>query len=157
QAHIVQIGQPVVGQRLHAARPGAEHLGQVGRHRRHYGHLAVPASTLVGFTAEAFEQASVPRHRDAYSLSSLPTKDRVKSAPMYLKCGRTLRLTRYQPGSPSTSLTITWAARSGRRPRTSGLGLSWSATYWRIHLFSSSSRSVRSFHAPICSRCSTLR
>src|SRR5438045_8538421 len=33
-----------------------------------------------------------------YSLSSLPTSDRVKEAPMYLKCGCTCSPDRYQPG-----------------------------------------------------------
>src|SRR5690606_27749352 len=140
QAHVVQIGDPVVGQRLHAARPGAEHLGQMGGHRVHRRYLVAPAGTQAGIAGEAFEKAAVSVQGSApvHSLSSLPTSDRVKSAPMYLKCGRTLRLTRYQPGSPSTSLTLTWAARSGRRLRTSALGFSWSATNWRIHLFSSS-------------------
>ncbi|MNM91215.1 hypothetical protein D3C81_1035090 [compost metagenome] len=32
QTHVIEIGQPVVGQRLHAAGPGAEHFGQMGSH-----------------------------------------------------------------------------------------------------------------------------
>ena len=62
QAHVVEIGQPVVGQRLHAARPGAEHLGQMGSHRGHHAHLVVEAGAADGVTAEALEQAAVSGH-----------------------------------------------------------------------------------------------
>ena len=41
-----------------------------------------------------------------YSLSSLPTRDRVNEAPMYLKWGRIFNDTLYHPGSPSTSETV---------------------------------------------------
>src|SRR5690606_10824886 len=87
-----------------------------------------------------------PAHRPGsvvQPLSSLPTSERVKDAPMYLKCGRTFKPTRYHPGSPSTSETVISAWRSGRRLRTPGAGLSMSATYWRIQLFNSASRSLR--------------
>src|SRR6185369_2227683 len=61
-----------------------------------------------------------------YSLSSLPTSDSVKEAPMYLKCGCTCSPHRYQPGCPSTSSTLMLALRSGRRERTDGAGSSMS-------------------------------
>src|SRR5690554_7474520 len=155
QALVVELRQAVVGQRLHAACTGAEHPRQVTGHGIQHRLLLVQATAASDAVAlQPLEQTAVAAHQ---SLSSLPTSDRVKSAPMYLKCGRTLSVTRYQPGSPATSLTTTWAARSGRRLRTSGLGFSWSAMYWRIQVFSSRSRSERSFQAPICSRCSTFR
>src|SRR6185295_544227 len=111
----------------------------------------------------------VPRRRDAalfhkttpglrrYFLSSLPTSDSVKNAPMYLKWGRTFMSTLYQPASPGTSSTVICAARRGHRLRTEGLGLSMSTTYCEIHLLSSRDRSSFSFQLPICSRWSTLR
>src|SRR5690554_7496142 len=57
---------------------------------------------------------------------------------------------------PSTSETSTWAPRNGRRQRTSAGGFSCLTTYWRIQVFSSRTRSWRSFPEPICSRCSPL-
>ena len=59
---------------------------------------------------------------------------------MYLKCGRTLRLTRYQPGSPSTSLTTIRAARNGRR------FLAMDATFRAIH--TTRERLIRAGSAP---------
>ena len=75
---------------------------------------------------------------------------------MYLKWGCTCMLTLYQPGSPSTSVTVMLAFLKGRRERTPGEGLSWSATYWRIQLLSSVSRSHLSFQVPMFSRWMTL-
>ena len=49
------------------------------------------------------------RRGGSYSLSSLPTRERVKNAPMYFMCGTTFMSTLYQPGFPGTSSTVTCA------------------------------------------------
>ena len=59
--------------------------------------------------------------------------------------------------APATSLTVIRALRRGRRARTEAEATSMSATYCMIQSLSSFSMSTRSFHVPICSRCSTFR